>query len=593
LTEEIFLDLRYAARQVWRASGFAMTVILTLALGIGTNLGVFQLLRAVMFSKLPVAQPEQLYSLRAVKSPFDAQWFFSYPAYQRLRESTAEDAQVLARAGIGQGILQSADGTAQRARYELVSNNFFDVLRISPSRGRFFDENEARSAGRGEWPAILRFGYWKDAAGSDPGIIGRRETLNGVPIVIVGVGPEHFSGVVAESAPDFWLPLEAQATGRFFSWFDSLGPGSGVDIRALYMNQAGVYWLWLMARVQDPAMAKATSRWTATLQPDLAQLANNSKDARERERILASSVTLVSAAGGEGTLRENYSQALFTLMAMAGMVLLVGCVNLANLQLARLIRRDRELMVRRSLGASRWRIVRLLFAENLLLAVLGTMLAIAVGRVSSGLLVAWASGSDEAIPLELRFDWQMFAVAAALLVAAVGAFSVFPAWRITSRNCGSGGSSRANAALYNRNSTRLSSWLLAGQVSFSILLVGVAGLFAQTLRNLDHMDAGLDRDHVVSAHFDFSNWRISPGNLAGIVRANAGAAERTAGRAGRGGQHVRSSWLCLEYGDSRGRASGNRAEADAWRRKSCWSGIFSNDGHSDLGGTRVRRARPA
>src|SRR5262249_14449415 len=157
--------------------------------------------------------------------------------------------------------LQSQNGTAQRARYELVSNNFFNVLGISPARGRFFDDNDSHEAGRGEWPAVLRFGYWKEAAGADPAIIGKREVLNGVPVVIVGVGPEHFSGVVTETAPDIWLPLEAQATGRFFSWFDSLGPGSGVDIRAPYMSQAGIYWLWLMARVPEAAKEPSASKW--------------------------------------------------------------------------------------------------------------------------------------------------------------------------------------------------------------------------------------------------------------------------------------------------------------------------------------------
>jgi predicted permease len=502
---ELGLDLRYALRQIWRAPGFALTVILTLALGIGTNLGVLQLFHAVLFAKLPVSQPEQLYSVHAVKSPFDAQWFFSYPAYQRLREATAGSVPILARAGISQGILQLANGTAQRARYELVSNNFFEVLGISPGRGRFFDARDSTDAGGGEWPAILRFGYWKEAAGGDPAIIGKREVLNGVPVVIIGVGPEHFSGVVAGSAPDVWLPLEAQATGRFFSWFDSLGPGSGVDIRAPYKNQHGVYWLWLMARAPESAKEQAAAKWTATLQPDLVQLANNSKDAHVREQILTSRVTLLPASGGEGALREDYSEALLTLMAMAGLVLLVGCVNLANLQLSRLTGRERELMVRRSLGASRWRIVRLLFAENCLLAVIGTLLAIVLGRISSELLLRWASGGDEAIPLELQFGWEMFAATAALLVAALAAFSVFPAWRITS--CDSGGklASRAYPSMQSKSSTRLSSLLLAGQVSFSILLVGVAGLFAQTLRNLDRMDAGLDRDHVVSVHFDFSN----------------------------------------------------------------------------------------
>jgi predicted permease len=233
--------------------------------------------------------------------------------------------------------------------------------------------------------------------------------------------------------------------------------------------------------------------------------ANFSKEAREREQILASRVHLVSAASGEGSLRENYSEALLILMAMAGLVLIVGCVNLANLQLSRLLGRERELSVRTSLGASRWRILRLLFVEDLLLAAIGTALAVGLGGASSAVLMRWAAGSDHAISLDLHLGWEIFTVAGALLVVALAAFSLFPAWRITGRSPAGNLSSRANPSLLGKSSSRLSNLLLAGQVSFSILLVGGAGLFAQTLRNLDRIDTGMDRDHVISVHLDFSD----------------------------------------------------------------------------------------
>jgi predicted permease len=504
LHDRLGQDFRYAFRQMWRAPAFALTVILTLALGIGTNLAVFQLLHAVLFAKLPVAQPEQLYSLHAVKSPFDGQWFFSYPAYQKLRQSTAQTAQILARSSVSQGILQAQSGSPERARYQLVSDNFFDVLGIAPAVGRFFEGSDPYAL-HGEWPAVLRYGYWQQAFGGDRSIIGRRANVNGVPIVIVGIAPERFFGVIAGQSPDVWLPLEAQATQRFSSWFDSLGPGSGADIRASYLNQQNVYWLWLLARVPEKQKALVGAQWTAILQPDFELRASISKDARDREQILASRMHLISAASGEGSLHDDYSQALLILMAMAALVLFVGCVNLANLQLSRLLSRARELVVRTSLGASRWRILRQLLIEDFILAAIGAALAVAVGYVSSALLLRWASGSDGAISLDLPLSWQLFAVAATLLLIALAAFSLLPALRITSRNLAGNLASRANPALQTKGSSRISSFLLAGQVSLSVLLVGVAGLFAQTLRNLDHVDAGLDRDHVVSVHLDFSN----------------------------------------------------------------------------------------
>jgi predicted permease len=512
LQDRLGQDFRYAFRQIWRAPGFALTVILTLALGIGTNLAVFQLLHAVLFARLPVAQPEQLYSLHAVKSPFDGQWFFSYPAFQRLRQSTGSTAPILARSIVAQGILQAQGGSPERARYQLVSDNFFEVLGVSPVGGRFFEASDA-NASLGDWPAVLGYGYWQRAFGADRSVVGRRASVNGVPIVLAGIAPETFSGVIAGQAPDVWLPLEAQATQRFSSWFDSLGPGSGAEVRAPYMNQQNVYWLWLLARVPESQKASIAAQWTAILQPDLELRASISKDARDREQILASRMQLVSAARGEGSLREDYSQALLILMTMAALVLFIGCVNLANLQLSRLLSRQRELVVRTSLGASRWRILRQLLAEDLLLAAIGAALAVAVGYVTSALLLRWASGSDGAISLDLHLGWEMFGAAALLLLIALAAFSLLPALRITSRNLAGSLASRANPTLQTRGASRISSFLLAGQVSLSVLLVGVAGLFAQTLRNLDRIDAGLDRDHVVSVHLDFSNVHYEDSDL--------------------------------------------------------------------------------
>jgi predicted permease len=501
----ISLDLRYAVRQLWRAPGFALTVVLTLALGIGANLAIFQLLQGVLFARLPIAQPNQLYSLHAVKSPFDGQWFFSYPAYQHLRHATENVAPVIARSGISEGIFQPKGRSSERASVQLVSDNFFDVLGISPATGRFFFASDDDPT-QNHWPVVLRYGYWKQSFGADPSVIGRQALMNGVSVVIVGIAPDRFSGVVAGTAPDLWLPLAAQASGRFGSWFDSLGPGSGADIRASYMNQQSVFWLWLLARLPDTEKSTAVANWTAVLQPDLALLANFSKDAHDRGQILQSRVQLVSAATGEGTLREDYSQPLIILMAMAGLVLLVGCVNLANLQLARLLSRQRELAVRTSLGASRGSLLRQLLVENLLLALIGGLAALAIGQAASSLLLRWASTSDRAIALDLHMGWELFAFGAVLLVLALTGFGVLPAWQITRGNLATIMQSRsASSSPQGRTTRRWSSLLLTAQVSFSLLLVGITGLFAQTLLNLNRIDAGLDRDHVISIHLDVTN----------------------------------------------------------------------------------------
>src|SRR5262249_7101780 len=150
------------------------------------------------------------------------------------------------------------------------------------------------------------YGYWKQAFSEDRSIVGKRATVNGTPIVIVGVAPEKFFGVIAGQAPDLWLPLEAQATGRFSTWFDSLSPGSGAEIRSPYMSQQNVYWLWLMARVPEDKKASVAAQWTSILQPDLELRASISKTSYERDQILTSRLQLIPATSGEGTLREDY-----------------------------------------------------------------------------------------------------------------------------------------------------------------------------------------------------------------------------------------------------------------------------------------------
>jgi predicted permease len=498
-------DLRYATRQLRRSPGFALTVILTLALGIGGNLAVFQLLHAALFSRLPVARPDQLYSLQAVKSPFDHQWFFSSPAYRNLRASSANVAPVIARSGISQGIFVPNGGSPSRADFQMVSDNFFEVLGLSPAAGRFFLPGEDEPT-QTQLPVVLRYAYWKQSFGADPAVIGRPAVINGVPAVIVGVAPDRFSGVVAGTATDIWLPLAAQSSGRFGTWFDSLGPGSGVNLRASYRSQQSVFWLWLLARVPDTEKSSSAARWTEILQPDFSLLAKASKDPRERDQIQQSRVQLISAAIGEGTFHAEYSQPLILLMAMAALVLFIGCVNLANLQLVRLLSRQRELSVRASLGASRWRLLRQLLAEDLLLAALGAFPAFLVSRAASALLLRWASTGDRPIPLDLRPGWELFAFGAALFFATLIGFSFLPAWRISRSNLATSMTSRSSSSSsQGRNTRKWSSLLLVGQVSFSLLLLGVAALFAETLLKISRIDAGVDRDHVLSVHLDFTN----------------------------------------------------------------------------------------
>ena len=496
-------DLRQAFRQLHKTPGFALTVVLTLAIGVGANLAVFRLLYAVLFVQLPIVQPSELYSLRAVKSPFDAQWFYSYPAYERLRKVSGTS--VIARSGIGGGVLQAPNGFSQEASFQLVSDNFFGVLGLSPSAGRFFAGSDD-TPGQSEVPVVLRHGFAKEHFNAGQGVVGMKAVLNGVAIIVVGVAPEHFFGVLQGAAPDLWLPLAAQSSGRFQTWFDSLGPGYAYDLKQPYRGQDGVFWLWVLARVSDAEKGSAADRWTQALQPDLQLIAGATKDPQDREQIRGARVQLIAAAGGEGSLRATYGRPLFLLMGMAALLFLVGCINLANLQLARLAGRQREIAVRIALGASRWRVLRQLLVEDALLVAIGGSLALATCGLMSSLLLRWASGREHALPIDLKFGPEDFVVGAALLLTALIGFDLLPAWRVTRGNLGATvGSNLGGRAVLGGTGRLWSGLLLAGQVSLSLLLLSLATLFARTLLKLNALDAGIDREHVLTVHLDLGS----------------------------------------------------------------------------------------
>ena len=510
------LELAHGFRRLMKTPGFAVTVVLTLALSVGANLAVFQLLYAVLFAELPVAQPGQLFSVHAVPSPFDGEWFYSYGAYQRLRQATAESAPVIARSGFGSGVLQ-ASGFSSQAEFQMVSANFFQVLGVTPAAGRLFESSDD-AEGQLEVPVVLRASFAEQRFGAGQNVVGRKAVLNRVPVVVVGVAPERFAGVVPGQAPEVWLPLSAQSTGKFGTWFDSLGPGDDHDLERPWRNQDGIFWLWVMARIPDGQAGAATARWTQAIQPDLRKIAgapvNSTKTQEEREHILHAGVQLISAASGEGSMGRRYGRPLTVLMAMAGMVFLVGCLNLANLQLARLASRRREIAVRIALGASRWRVLRQLLVEDLLLVVAGGVLALGTCRVASALLLRWASGRERLISVDLHFGAWMFLVGAGLLALALLGFSLLPAWQVTRGELRAAMQGRIGAQ--GGRSSRWSSLLLAGQVSFSLLLLSMAALFTQTLMNLARVDAGLDREHLLAVNLDIDSGGLRKTNMTGL-----------------------------------------------------------------------------
>jgi predicted permease len=498
--EHAIHDARYALRRLQRSPGFTIMVLLTLALGIGANLAVFQLLHSIILAKLPIEHPEDVVAVRAAKTPFDEAWMVSYDAYHRLRAGTSNDAPLAARTGFEEAILQLAANDMQQARYELVSENYFGVLGVPPAAGRLFVPADA-NANHSEWPAVVRYDFARNYFGSATQAVGRHIRLNGVPAVVVGVADRRFAGMITGYAPDFWLPLEAQA-GNLGVAFDSLG--HGVHLDRSWLDQPGIFWLSLVARVPADRRQAVAAQWNQVFRPDRELTTEATDDPVAKAALLRNTVEIVPAEHGLGGIRQQSSRPLFLLMALSGSIFLVGCLNLANLQVARLSTRAHELGIRMALGANPWRLARQILLEDAILVLFGGAAAFLIGRAASSILVYWASTRDWLLNIDLHPSLPLAALGIALMALALSAFSLLPALYFIRTSLAQAAGSRAKVS--GLAQTGMQRWrantMLAAQVSLSLLLTVMSGCFAATLVHWETNDLGMDREHVLSVHVE-------------------------------------------------------------------------------------------
>jgi predicted permease len=505
--ENLLHDTRHAFRQLRRAPAFTATALLTLAFGIGANLAVFQLLHSVILADLPVAHPEELVGVRAARTPFDQAWLVSYAAYERLRAATPE-VPLLARTTSAREGLELPNGVLGKPSCEMVSDNYFSVLGVVPAAGRFFARAEAPQ-GQGEWPAVLSYDFARDTFGSAQQAVGQHMFLNGRPFVVIGVAHRHFLGIVTGYASDIWMPLALQSTGGFDRTFDSLGPGHDVALGKPWYNQPTIFWLTLMGRVPTERRAAVAAKWDQVFRPDRVLMTEAIADPAVKSALLRATTELVPANRGWGGIRNSFSLPLALLMALSASIFLVGCLNLANLQLARLSTRAHELGVRMALGASVGRLVRQIVLEDTLLVLFGCAAAFAVGRLASELLVVWASGHNSPLKIDLYPNLDLAALGIALMLLALLSFSILPAVIFMRSGVAQAAGSRAKVSGVSQSARQRwrSNALLATQVCLSLLLSTMSGCFAATLVHWETVEVGMDREHVLSVHVDMHQHR--------------------------------------------------------------------------------------
>lgn len=493
--ENLLHDSRYALRQLRRAPAFTATALLTLAFGIGANLGVFQLLYAVVLAELPIPHPEEVVRIHAARTPFDQSWTISYPAYQRLRASTP-DVPLMASAYAQSATLDLPNRAPIEAACTLVSDNYFSGLGVAPAAGRLFVQADERM-GQSVWPVVLRYDFARNTFGSAQQAVGRHILLNDRAFVVIGVAHRRFLGDRTGYAPDIWLPLALQSTCALAVPWDSLGPGHDVSLDKPWYNQPTIFWLVLMARIPPERRAAVLAHWDQAFRNDRELMTEATADPTVKAELLHVKTTVAPLS--ENGTRKRFTAPLTLLMALSASIFLVGCLNLANLQLARLNARAHELSVRMALGASSGRLIRQIVLEDALLVIGGSVCAFVLGRAASGILVRWASNRNALFTFDLHPNLAVAALGVGLMLLSLLCFSILPAVIfIRTGVAQTAGSGAKIAGISQTTRQRFRSNVLLGtQVSLSLLLSAMSGCFAATLVHWETVDVGMDREHVL------------------------------------------------------------------------------------------------
>lgn len=493
--ETIFQDLGYAVRLLRRSPAFTAVALVALGIGIGSAIAVFTLINAVLLRPLPVTHPEELVILKW-RSPGSArmpapslsgnynrnereQWStsFSLPTFETLRRESPANVRVFAFAGF-MSVSLAVDGAAESLATQAVSGNYFETLGVTPVAGRLIADTDDQI---GAPPiAVISERLWRSRFAAAPDIVGRVVSLNAVPVTIVGVTPQTFTSTLqVGEAPAVTVPLALRGT---------------IERVAEYRSPDS-WWVLMMARVSQG------TNWEAArtqLEGPFRQSVAAGNPLLTREDL--PSLVLNDGSGGQTERRNGMREPLRIMAMIVTAVLLVACAILANLLLARGQARRREIAIRVAVGAGRARVVRQLFTEGLLLAMLGSLFGVIVARsIAAALLPALVGTADTA--LDFTPDWKVIGFAAALATVTAVLFALLPALRSTS--VGAPGLQRDERTMTASPERRaFARGLVAVQVALSMLLITAAALLVRTVINLQSVSAGFDPTNVLIFRVD-------------------------------------------------------------------------------------------
>jgi putative ABC transport system permease protein len=473
-------DLRDAVRALKATPVVTAVAVLSLALGIGANTAIFSLVNALMLRTLPVAEPQRL--VQVLAGTTRTSW--TNPLWEELR---GRDRAMFdgAFAYANQRFNLARGGETQYVWGVIASGDYFRVLGVPAILGRTFTpDNDVRTGSGTEHRQVAVIGYtfWQQHYGGGADVLGESIELDRVAYTVIGVlGPE-FTGVDQGTDDQIFIPLAAEPLMR--------GPAESA------MDRRSWWWLRVMARLKaDTTIDQATAALRG-IQPQLreATIPPNWRP-QDLPKYLKEPFTLRAAANGPNGLGREYRDPLFLIMVVVAVVLLIACANIANLLLARASARRHELSVRVALGASAWRIARQLLAESALLSFSGTVIGLAFAQWGARLLVVEMSGGDP-VRLDVPLDWRVLAFTIALATATTLLFGMVPALR-SMRVAPGDAMKQQGRAIVGESRFGLGSWLVAGQVALSLVLLVAAGLFLRTFSTLAHVRLGFDPDPLL------------------------------------------------------------------------------------------------
>ncbi|MGC2764755.1 MAG: ABC transporter permease [Candidatus Acidiferrum sp.] len=486
--ETCWQDLRFGTRMLCKSPGFTVVAVLTLALGIGANVAIFNLMNAVLLRNLPVESPSQLVLFGAGRQggvtndlPNGSTQLFSYPFYRYVQRNNGVFSNVTAISSMSGEVhgTVSENTEVEAINAQLVAGTYFSLLGVHPILGRTLTDEDDRAPGSGP-VAVASYAWWQRRFGGDTSIVDKKMTVDSTVYTIVGVTPRDFLGTTVGESPDVWIPLSME---------EVLPPGwKGLDDE-LFQS------LYIIARRRPGvSVEEAQANVNLLFKQVVREIAGSQPTKKQLDDIQHAVVALTPAAAGLSRLRVQFSKPLRVLMAAVGMVLLIACINIANLLLARATKRQREIAVRISIGAGRSRVVRQLLTESFLLAVLGALFGVAFSVWSSKILLLMVSTGPRTLPLDVAPDSHVLLFTFLLSLATPVLFGLIPAWRATRVELnGSLKDIRSPAPSHNP----LVKSLIVSQIALSLVLLIGAGLFIRTLANLTNVDTGFHKNGVL------------------------------------------------------------------------------------------------